>query len=487
MTLRKAKVEDYWRHTFSRNYPTQLHSVKIEGLLCLENVEIVIPKGICAIVGGNGVGKSALLAAITELLGNAEFYHGIGHKMRLTGSVLEAAVLDRGDTKKLTAITGAEGIRCPGPDRFESRVHWIEPAYIVNLTQKQLSLDAAFSELLEPLSPLELTSEDCQILWYILGKKVDYCCIYEVTEYSDLDPFPYFILESGGVRYGSELMGYGELSLLSIYWKLRTVEKNEVLILEEPEAHVSPRSQRALMDVIAKVCDEKGLTVILTTHSPAVIANLPQRNLILLTKNGSRTEVNIGASKTQVNDLLGAVSLKSGLILVEDRAAVQFLISLLRELNLELLSQVDIVNAGSASNIESALNMLPKATGGWLTVIGAFDGDMRATTDASKFNWSHVFLPGQLAPEKTLQSKLLSLAEGTQLLADELHRGIGVVRHALDSVDGYDAHDWFTQLPKALGCEHSSLMDALVRIWLAHNRELAATFVRDLVKIMNLK
>lgn len=57
MTLRKAKVEDYWRHTFSRNYPTQLHSVKIEGLLCLENVEIVIPKGICAIVGGNGVGN----------------------------------------------------------------------------------------------------------------------------------------------------------------------------------------------------------------------------------------------------------------------------------------------------------------------------------------------------------------------------------------------------------------------------------------------
>lgn len=487
MTLRKAKIEDHWRRTFSRNYATQLLSVKIQGLLCIDDIEIQIPKGICAIVGGNGVGKSALLAAVTELLGNSEYYHGIGHKSRLSNSSLEAVVSDSGTSKRLSANVGVEGVRQSGTDKFESRLHWIEPSYIVNLTQKQLSSDAAFNELLEPLSPLELNADDRQVLWYILGKRIDYCCIYEVTEYSDLDPFPYFILESGGVRYGSELMGYGELSLLCIYWRLRTVERNEVLILEEPEAHVSPRSQRALMDVIAKVCDEKGLTVVLTTHSPAVIANLPQQNLILLTKEGGRTCVNIGASKTQVNDLLGAVSLKSGLVLVEDRAAVQFLIAILRELNLELLSQIDIVNAGSASNMDAALKMLPKANGSWLTVIGAYDGDMRTTTESKDFNWSHIFLPGSSSPESILKGNFLGQAGNTQFLADEIRRDLGRVRSALDSVDGYDPHDWFTQLPRHLGCEHSSLMDALVRLWLANNRPLAVQFVAELVGVMNRK
>ncbi|VVN51135.1 hypothetical protein PS685_00561 [Pseudomonas fluorescens] len=485
MSLRRAKVDDHWRYTFSRNYSTRLLSIKVQGLLCLDDSDICIPKGICAIVGGNGVGKSALLAAITELLGNSECSHGVGHKVRLTNSALSAVAVDKGVKKDLTADTSVEGARQGGDTKFDSALHWIEPSYIVNLTQKQLSKDSRFNELLEPLSPLELTEADCEILCYILGKTVDACSIYEVVDYGDLDPFPYFILKSAGVEYGSEVMGFGELSLLSIYWKLRTIERDEVLILEEPETHVSPRSQRALMDLIAKVCHEKGVTVILTTHSPAIIANLPQENLILLTKDGRRTKVSVGANKTQVNDLLGLASLKSGLVLVEDRAASQFLIALLREKKAELLSQIEVVVMDSESKITFALKSLPSLRDRWLTILGMYDGDMRGRIEGVGLNWGYMFLPGVVAPEKLLKNYLSGAVNGISLLSNDLKVPEDALRLALASVGGLDSHDWFTQLPEKIGCDHSTLMNSLVRMWLSAENNDVELFIKELVIKMN--
>lgn len=486
MNLRKARFDDHWRRTFVRAYPSRLEVLKFERLLCLADGEVAIPAGICAIVGGNGVGKSALLAAISELLADAELPLGVGHQARLRNSKLEGTATDPVGRKNIIVREDAEGVRTLDEDKFEAEFYWLEPSYLVNLTHKQVIEDANFSELLEPLSPSKLDTDELETLWYLLGKKIDSCSIYEITEYGDLDPFPYFIAEAGDHSYGSESMGYGELSLLFVLWKLRTIEKNSVLVLEEPEAHVSPRSQRALMDILAKACDEKGLSIILTTHSPAIIANLPNRNIVLISKSAHGTTTSIGPTKTQVNDLLGATTQKRALVLVEDRAAHQFTIALLGETNLDVLSQVEVVQAGSAAKIDSVLSALPLSKHGWLNVIGVYDGDMRARVDPRHFNWPHLFLPGEVSPEHVLRDSLISRQDGQELLAAELHRTRDAVGVALDAVDGLDAHDWFTQLPVSLGCDHPALMAALIRIWLRDNEQTANAFVQSIVEAMNL-
>ncbi|WP_168792412.1 ATP-dependent nuclease [Paraburkholderia aromaticivorans] len=447
---------------------------------------MAIPTGICAIVGGNGVGKSALLAAISELLADPEMPLGVGHQARLRNSELQGTVTDQVGRKDIIVREDADGVRTLGEGKFEAEFYWLEPSYLVNLTHKQVNEDANFSDLLEPLSPSTLDADELETLWYLLGKKIDSCSIYEITEYGDLDPFPYFIAEAGGHSYGSESMGYGELSLLFVLWKLRTIEKNSVLVLEEPEAHVSPRSQRALMDILARACDEKGLSIILTTHSPAIIANLPNRNIVLISKSANGTSASIGPSKVQVNDLLGATTLKRALVLVEDRAAHQFALALLGETNLDVLSHVEVVEAGSAAKIDSVLSTLPLSRHGWLNVIGVYDGDMRARVDSRHFNWPHLFLPGEVSPEHILRDGLTSRHDGQDLLATELRRARDAVGVALDAVDGLDAHDWFTQLPVSLGCDHPALMAALVRIWLRDNKPAADAFVQSIVDKINL-
>lgn len=484
MSLRKAKFDDHWRHTFARVYPSRLESISFTNLLCLADDQIQIPSGICAIVGGNGVGKSALLAAISEVLSEPGSPRGVGHKTRLRNSVLEGVAKDRNGSKSILVREEAGGLRTIGPDRFESEFCWLEPSYLVNVTHKQVNEDANFPELLEPLSPSLLEGDELDTLAYLLGKKIDRCAIYEVTEYGGLDTFPYFVAESGGRSYGSESMGFGELSLLFILWKLRTLEKNAVLVLEEPEAHVSPRSQRALMDILAKSCDERGLSVILTTHSPAIIANLPEKNLVLVSKNGKGTFASTGVSKLQINDLLGATTLKRGLLLVEDHAAYLFTMALLSAVDFDLLLQVEILEAGSTGNLDSILRTLPKSNDGWLRVIGIYDGDMRNRMAGETFGLPHLFLPGDFAPEVILQVSLAACCDRAGALAAELHRPPEVVRLALEAVEGQDPHDWFTQLPRRLGCDRQALMGALVRIWVSTNKAPAAQFVEELRKTL---
>ena len=47
-------------------------------------------------------------------------------------------------------------------------------------------------------------------------------------------------------------------------------EKNQLLIIEEPEAHIYPTAQRVLMKMIAEFAREKGRKVMITTHSPYI-------------------------------------------------------------------------------------------------------------------------------------------------------------------------------------------------------------------------
>jgi len=486
MNLRKARFDDHWRRAFRRNYQARLEALKFEQLLCLADGEIAIPTGICAIVGGNGVGKSALLAAVSELLADEQASLGVGHRARLRNSRLEGTATDQAGRKNIIVREDTAGVRTLGDIRFDAEFYWLEPSYLVNLTHKQVNEDANFSELLEPLSPSKLDADELETLWYLLGKRINSCLIYEITEYGDLDPFPYFVAEAGGHSYGSESMGYGELSLLFVLWKLRTIEKNSVLVLEEPEAHVSPRSQRALMDILAKACDEKGLSIILTTHAPAIIANLPNANIILVSKGAHGTVASIGPSKAQVNDLLGATTRKRAFVLVEDSAAHQFTIALLGETNPDVLSQVEVAQVGSAAKINSVLSTLPLSRQGWLSLIGVYDGDMRGRVDPSQFNWPHLFLPGEVSPEQILRDCLTSREDGQEILATELHRTRESVALALDAVDGLDVHDWFTQLPVSLGCDHSTLMLALTRIWLRDNEPTANAFAQSIVESINV-
>jgi predicted ATPase len=485
MSVRSASLGDSWRRTFTRRYLSSINELSFENLLCLVDGKINIPPGICAIVGGNGVGKSALLAAISEVLQIPGAITNPAQRDRLENSKLTAKITDNNVEKEIKININHDGSRDFIGEHITSECHWIEPSLLVNKTLDAIHGDSEFESVLGGITPIKLEPDELKIISYLTGKKIDDCEIYEVLEYGDLETFPYFIASSYESQYGSESMGLGELSLLILYWKIRTIPKNSAIIIEEPETHVSPRSQRALMDILAKSCDEKGLSIVLTTHSPAVISNLPKENLVLISRDGAKTKATLGASILQINSLLGVPIQCRALLLVEDRAAQQFLISLLSLSNYELLSQIDILIAGDYSKISTVLNTIPATRGRWLDIVGIYDSDMQGKIKLENTQWPHLFLPGEGSPELSVYNSLMNEADPKSKLSQSLGRPVLAVSTALDSQEGADMHDWYTQIPKILSCDHQTLMNALVSIWLETNAREAETFISNLISSIN--
>ena len=57
--------------------------------------------------------------------------------------------------------------------------------------------------------------------------------------------------------------------------------KPEVLILDEPTAGLDPKGRDEILDQIAKIHKERGITVILVSHSMEDVANYVQRIIVM--------------------------------------------------------------------------------------------------------------------------------------------------------------------------------------------------------------
>lgn len=80
-----------------------------------------------------------------------------------------------------------------------------------------------------------------------------------------------FIDEDTNKEVSSKMLSTSihEMALLSIYLKY-VVKKDDLLIIEEPEAHLHPKNQRILVKYIVRAVNN-GLKVMLTTHSDYII------------------------------------------------------------------------------------------------------------------------------------------------------------------------------------------------------------------------
>ncbi|MFD2209131.1 ATP-dependent endonuclease [Virgibacillus halophilus] len=85
-------------------------------------------------------------------------------------------------------------------------------------------------------------------------------------------------------------LGYNNLLYLAtVLAELEDVSKqeisNEILLIEEPEAHLHPQLQTKLLEYIQKQAEIKGIQVIVTTHSPTIAASIDLDNMLVVNKN----------------------------------------------------------------------------------------------------------------------------------------------------------------------------------------------------------
>lgn len=139
-----------------------------------------------------------------------------------------------------------------------------------------------------------------QAPWDVLNRilieaKLDYCCNSPLD--TDIESSFQFKLFNTITRSEVNLyeLSSGEkvlmLIVLALYNSKTIIEFPQLLLMDEPDASLHPSMAKQFIDIIHNIfVKEKGMKVIIATHSPSTIAFAPEESIYVVNKTGMRIE-----------------------------------------------------------------------------------------------------------------------------------------------------------------------------------------------------
>ncbi len=474
--MRDAEIRKHWREVYQGEYPNRLSSISLSAVSPLGSTTVCFSGGITAICGANGVGKSTILFAIRAMLAQEQpdprdarwptRHGGAAAGVFSRKSADHALELSEGTIRSHPELDHAVSVSIIDVlDWYYAQADYFGPSTNPD-------------EFLESYEPRIATAADLSVLRYILGKQYDSVEVFEVADFDDADPIPFFRVKCRGASYTSLSMGLGELSVHLLLWQLGRAAPLSVVLLEEPETFVAPFSQEALLNVIARASAEKKLWTIFTTHSPSLLNRVPLEHIRLVTSDGSTATIQTPRKRSDLLDALRVPVPVHGILFVEDAAAKEFLRRTIEHASFEWGREYEICEAGGADGVLRILQTIsPRSEG--LRFVGVLDGDQRERHFEAK--WPCLFLPGNSAPESMLRDCVES---NPDLLATTLGRLASDVRVALSGASHLDEHDWMHELSRMLGLSVAQLHFALFSVWSSF--EPNSTLCHELVSSLRL-
>lgn len=261
MSLRTASIDDHWRKTFKRNYKIRVSEFEYTNLRGFGNNKLEFHGGITAICGLNGSGKTTFLNAIAELI-NIEDISSTSNAILKIGDPTLSGKLRVNDKEEYIELNYINGQRTVSDDIEYEKV-WLDLSSQCPLMVSHFSKMKNLEEFLDSVEPIIFNDDELKELSYVVGKNYESCYIYELDD----GEFPYFYVNAGGLEYGTELMGLGEVSILFIIWQMKRLSQGSIMIIDEPETYLSYQSQSGILDIMAKYSSEKSIWMIMSTHS----------------------------------------------------------------------------------------------------------------------------------------------------------------------------------------------------------------------------
>jgi hypothetical protein len=289
-----------------------------------------------------------------------------------------------------------------------------------------------------------------------------------VSEEDDEESFyPFFQVDLDGLTYDTLTMGFGELCACYLLWRVFRAQKGSILLLDEPDSHLSPLSRKALLDICALAAGDMSHCIIFSTHAAELLQCMSEREIYVLHKDESdppKDCVFEASTKREVMRMLGLCSPTRILLVVEDVDAAETIRQILNRWGkgLERSFEIQIVKDG-ASEIIKLVRLFPAETAS-LKLIAILDGDKRTSYPGID---AVLFLPSDEDPvasaRRTLPANLGQLAESVGVTEVRL-------RAALDNVSHVDHHDFCASLLMELGTASSvpEIRAALIGSWFSN-------------------
>jgi predicted ATPase len=439
-------------------WPKRLDWIEIDGIRGWDGQRFELRFPIMAVVGENGAGKSTVLQAAASVYKPEQDIPG-----RFASDFFPDTPWDRvhdaeirysvreGDQVHASAIRKPTGRWRGNPERRQRNVEYIDLSRIQPVSARtgyRTLANAAFKE--ESANLFE--QPRLERLSAILGRTYD-AAKMAITSADSVREVP--VITQQGSTYSGWHQGAGETTIVEL---LQTDLPNHSLVLiDEIESSLHPRVQRRLIRDLADRCREQELQVILTTHSPYVLEELPDeaRAHILQTTTGRR-EIVYGVSPEFAMNKMDDVPHFECDLYVEDSRAERMLIEIIAVRAPELINRCQLVPYGAAS-VGRALgqmvagNRFPRPSCVYL------DGDTAPAVGC-------VLLPGEDAPERVVFEALHALNWAG--VNARTGRGFADVADACSrAMANTDHHDWVTQAANQLILSGDTLWQAMCAEW----------------------
>ncbi|HXW26088.1 MAG TPA: AAA family ATPase [Xanthobacteraceae bacterium] len=262
------------------------------------------------------------------------------------------------------------------------------------------------------------------------------------------------IFTDHGTTYSGYHAGAGQMTIAEFL----SVDTNQygLVLIDEIETSLHPRAQRRLIRDLAEICREREVQIIVTTHSPYILAELPVEGRIYLMQGQSGRHVVTGVSPEFAMTRMDEYPHPECEIYVEDERAQTLVREIIVAHTKALIDRCTIIPYG-ASNVGRALGLmvfqkrLPRPSCVFL------DGDQSESPGC-------LLLPGADAPERVVFSDLQKIGWGK--IADRAGRSHADVADACtQAMSLTDHHDWIAAGATKLVLSGDYLWHAMCAEW----------------------
>ena len=441
-------------------WPQFLQMVSIDGLRGWTGQSVEFNFPVVAVVGENGSGKSTLLKAATcvynredkdkKLFPSAFFVDT--HWDAIKGVTINYRVKRGPDISSFRVSKPTKRWRDPeNPPRRD--------VYLLDIS-RTLPLDASAGYAkIARLAAAEIESDEIDDefrarLSHVLGRS------YQKARFatSDVDKNRKVgLLEREWGEISQFHQGAGEDATLDLFRTLQNMPKNSLLVIDEVEASLHPRAQRRLTRFLLWLARQRRIQIILSTHSPYVLEELPQEARVLLLPGPQGLSVVYGVSPEFAMSRLDDEIHPDLHIFVEDRNAQIWLREILassKETS-DLLTRIEINPVGPA-NVVGMLGNLGQSGKLPYKSVAITDGD-HPQPDCNK-------LPGNVAPERVVFHDLK--AKNWTDLSDRFGIGAGSLFTILDdAILEPDHHKWPIRVGDKVKKSAASVWEVLCTEW----------------------
>ncbi len=449
------KLAGKWER--GNGWPKRLEWLEIHGLRGWTGQRLDLTFPLIALVGENGAGKSTILQAIAAVYKSGSDFFASDFFPDTPWETIENATIRcsvrEGDASTVVSVRKPTTRWRGNLERKDRRVRYVDLRRVA-----PVSAYTGYSKIAKP-QHMEVKREpfdDEKLARFsaIIGRPYSLAChCLSSADRSRWIP----VVTSEDVRYSGFHQGAGETTLAGL---LRVdMPSYGIVLIDELETSLHPRSQRRLVRDLAEVCRVKELQIIFTTHSPYVLEELPPPGRIYILNSPGGKNLITGVSPHFAMTQMDDERHPEADLYVEDQRSQILLEEILAIKRVELLRRCKIIPYGAAS-VGQSLGQMVQGQCFPRPSLVFLDADQEQASGC-------ILLPGDDAPERVVFESLKE--KGWPEIAERIARShANLVDAAESAMTLTDHHEWVRVVADKIIVGGNTLWRAMAISWAKH-------------------